>query len=838
MGTRSNSSYLFYLLQDPESLIRRRNLGEPSSLFDFEEVMNNNHKQESPPHKGPPLMVRPNGQAPRTMEELCQPSINGRGGPIASIPIQATDFGLQMMRQFQMVKVVDTKYETCGGPHSFTECPAVGGNTQETTYATTGNYNLGGRGNNFNQALTYQAPTHQPQVVPQVSDFQAYMKENDAEDLKAITTRSGVTLAGPLVSPSPSKEVDREPETITDQVLTESTNNVPPLVVQPSLASSYFPLFLLLRCPRNLHFKLSFTDDLLHMPKFALMFKILLNNKEKMFDLATNPMNVNCSAIILKKLPEKLGDPNKFLIPCDFLEFDECLTLSNLVGQTSKYSYNDVESINRVDVIDIACEEYVQEVLGFFDNSKSGNPTLISDPIIALSSPSLTPFEGGDFILEEIEAYLTSESIPPGIDYTDLDLEGDILLLDELLNNDPSLSPLPLKELNVEEIKTVKSSIDEPSELELKELPSHLDMCMMEIFHDMIEKTMEVFMDDFSVFGDSFSSCLSHLNTMLQRCEDTNLVLNWEKCHFMVKERIVLGHKISKNGLEVDRAKVDVITNSSDYRKRPMTHLLEKETPFVFSKDCINAFETLKKKLTEAPTLVVPDWNLPFELMCDACDFTIGAFLGQHHAALKYNLSKQDAKPILIRLENPHTDVLENKDINENFPLETRGNISSGSTPWFSDFSNYDAENFIVKGMSSQQKKKFFKDVKHYFWDNPYLFKICADQVIRRSVHGQEAVDILMACHNGPVEGHHGANLTAKKSLILVFIGLLFTEMPMTWSHGVTLVNVKAKSRNDCPRFRSLLCSLFYPSSTRASIFRIWESDIRDLIDLTFNILA
>ncbi|GJS53870.1 reverse transcriptase domain-containing protein [Tanacetum coccineum] len=117
----------------------------------------------------------------------------------------------------------------------------------------------------------------------------------------------------------------------------------------------------------------------------------------------------------------------------------------------------------------------------------------------------------------------------------------------------------------------------------------------------------------------------------------------------------------------------------------------------------------------------------------------------------------------LSRLENPHKDVLENKDINENFPLETLGVISSGSTPWFADYANFHAGNFIVKGMSSQQKKKFFKDVKHYFWDDPYLFRICADQIIRRCVHGQEAFDILKACHEGPTGGHHGANLTAKK---------------------------------------------------------------------------
>ncbi|GJW79589.1 reverse transcriptase domain-containing protein [Tanacetum coccineum] len=341
---------------------------------------------------------------------------------------------------------------------------------------------------------------------------------------------------------------------------------------------------------------------------------------------------------------------------------------------------------------------------------------------------------------------------------------------------------------------------------------------MMAIFHDMIEKTMEVFMDDFSVFGDSFSTCLSHLDKMLKRCEDTNLVLNWEKSHFMVKEGIVLGHKISKSGIEVDRAKVDVID------KLPLPTL----------------------KLTEAPILIAPDWDLPFELMCDASDFAIGAVLGQRknkhfqpihyasktmteaqahytttekellavvyafekfqsylilsksivytdHSAIKYLFTKKDAKPRLMRwilllqefdviirdkkgaenlaadhlsrLENPHQDKLENKEITETFPLETLGSVALrvDSTLWFADFANYHAGNFIVKGMSSQQKNKFFKDVKHYFWDDPFLFKIYADQMIRRCVHGKEALDILEACHNGPTGGHHGANLTAKK---------------------------------------------------------------------------
>ncbi|GJX19412.1 reverse transcriptase domain-containing protein [Tanacetum coccineum] len=354
--------------------------------------------------------------------------------------------------------------------------------------------------------------------------------------------------------------------------------------------------------------------------------------------------------------------------------------------------------------------------------------------------------------------------------------------------------------------------------------PGTFQRCMMAIFHDMIEETMEVFMDDFLVFGDSFSSCLSHLDKMLKRCEDTNLVLNWEKCHFMVKEGIVLGHKISKSGIEVDKAKVDVIA----------------KLPHPTSVKGV-------RKVNRSPDFSCPDWDLPFEIMCDASDYAVGAVLGQRktkhfqpihyasktmtdaqahytttekellavvyafekfrpylvlsktivytdHSALKYLLAKQDAKPRLLRwilllqefdviirdkkgaenlaadhlsrLENPHQGDLEKKEINETFPLETLGMISfhgDSSTPWFADIANYHAGNFVVKGMSSQQKKKFFKDVKHYFWDDPYLFRIGADQVIRRCVYGQEAVDILMACHNGPTGGHHGANYTAKK---------------------------------------------------------------------------
>nr|GEV29005.1 reverse transcriptase domain-containing protein [Tanacetum cinerariifolium] len=448
---------------------------------------------------------------------------------------------------------------------------------------------------------------------------------------------------------------------------------------------------------------------------------------------------------------------------------EESITFN--LNQTMRYSstYDDT-TVNRVDFIDIACEDFMQDVLDFQYNPKSGSPTLVFDdlisesdsckePIVKTSSPTLAPFRESEFFLEEIKDFLNDDSIPTEIENSVYDPEGDILFLEKLLNEDPF--QLPPMDLKLAEESKEKYSVEEPLELELKELPSHLnyafledsnklpkisdikgidprfcthkilmeddyipavqsqrkvnpkihdvikkeviklldaDMiypisdspwvslihcvpkkggmtvvanenneliptrlvtgtfqrCMMSIFHDMIEKTIEVFMDNFSIFRDSFSSCLTNLDNMLNRCEETNLVLNWEKCHFRCREGIVLGHKISMSGIEVDRVKVDVIAKLphpttikgvrsllghvgfyrrfiQDFSKisRPMTHLLKKDTPFFFSKECIDAFNTLKKKLTEAPILVVPDWNLPFELMCDASDYAIGAVLGQ-----------------------------------------------------------------------------------------------------------------------------------------------------------------------------------------------------------------
>ncbi|GJS08017.1 reverse transcriptase domain-containing protein, partial [Tanacetum coccineum] len=448
------------------------------------------------------------------------------------------------------------------------------------------NQNQGYNQNNFNQGnQNYQAPLNQTQVGHS-NDFSNYMKTNESNelknimsnelknmmsnffqmqspsgsgslpsntianprgDLKAITTQSGVSYDGPTIPPTSSplpKEAKREPEATKDMVQTTilgSTAHVQPPVVQvpipePDVAPKPNPKPLI-PYPSRLN------DQKL---REKANNQILLSNKEKLFELANTPLNENCSAVLLKKLPEKLGDPGKFLIPCDFTELDECLALADLgasinlmplsvwkklslpeltltrmtlelanrsvaypvgvaedvfvkvgkfhfpadfvvvdydvdprvplilgrpflrtaralidvhgeeltlrvndeaitfnVRHTLRYSYRyDNESVNRIDVIDITCEEYAQEVLGFLDSFKSGNSTLSLDPIITTSSPSLTPFEGGDFFLEEIEACLTNDSIPPGIDDADFDPEGDILPLEKLLNDDPS-SPLP-----------------------------------------------------------------------------------------------------------------------------------------------------------------------------------------------------------------------------------------------------------------------------------------------------------------------------------------------------------------------------------------------------------
>ncbi|GKB79823.1 reverse transcriptase domain-containing protein [Tanacetum coccineum] len=322
--------------------------------------------------------------------------------------------------------------------------------------------------------------------------------------------------------------------------------------------------------------------------------------------------------------------------------------------------------------------------------------------------------------------------------------------------------------------------------------------CMMAIFHDMIEKTMEVFMDDFSVFRDSFDSCLSNLEKLLKWCEDANLVLNWEKCHFMCREGIVLGHKISKLGIEVDRAKFDVIT------KLPHPTTVKGVMSFLGHAEAQIHYTTTEKEMLAV--VYAFEKFRPYLVLSKSIVYT-------DHSTLKYLINKQDVKPRLLRwvlllqefditirdikgsenlvadhlsrLVNPHKDVLENKDINEHFPLETLGVITYESTPWFADYASFHAGNFIIKGMTTQQKKKIFKDVKHYFWNDPYLF--------RRT------------------RGHHSANLTAQKVFDVGFF------WPTIYRDAHTMIKScdtcqrqgKISQRDEMPQNAIQVCEIF-----------------------------
>nr|GEY85192.1 reverse transcriptase domain-containing protein [Tanacetum cinerariifolium] len=628
--------------------------------------------------------------------------------------------------------------------------------------------------------------------------------------------------------PIPPPGVDeQEPVEMTTDTELPSSDDIHPPTVQVEkeklqekddiLAAKFMEIF------RDLHFELSFADALIHMLKFAPMFKKILNNKDKLIELTKTPLNKNCSAVVLKKLPEKLRDPeasinlmslciwkklrlptlndtkmvleladqtiskptgvaenvfvkvDKFYFPANFVILDfvadprvplilerpflstahalidvyegeitlrhdyQSLTLK--YGDTPSISYNNLESLNKVDLIDATCEEYSQEVLGFADVVSNKVSTPYYEPIVSNSSQNLTPFNSSDFLLlEEADAFIAidDEPVSSNIDATYYDPEGDILILEALLNNDPEppsnqkdYFPTLHKYLKVVEPKN-QSFKDEPPEVELKEFPPHLEI-LSSLYQGFLE---------------------------------------------------------------------NIKTNDSSFGEN---------SPFIFSNECIQAFKTLKDKLIEAPILIAPNWDQPFELICDASDYAVGAVLGQriekhfrpiHYAGKtmtqaetnyttteKEMLVEFDFKVIdtrgaenyaadhLSRLENPYENTFDPKEINETFPLESLNKVAhkDPSTPWFADLANYHARNFIIK----------------------------------------EAIDILNACHSGPTEGHYGANYTAKKvfdsgnKYILVAVDYL-----SKW------VEAKALPANDARFVVKFLKSLFSRFGTPKAIIR------------------
>nr|GEU99138.1 reverse transcriptase domain-containing protein [Tanacetum cinerariifolium] len=898
---------------------------------------------------------------------------------------------------------------------------------------------------------------------------------NPKEDLKGITTRSGVAYQGPTI-PTLSKVAKQGTEVTKDQVQTsnsQSTAPVQPTVIQsesetpvsepvvalvsasmPNLKPSipypsrrdnerrrdqankqiekFYEIF------KDTSFEISFMDALMLMPKFASTLKALIRNKEKLSEMAKTPMNEHCSAVILNKLPKKLGDPSKFLIPCEFPGIDECLALADLgasinlmplsmwkglslseltptcmtleladhsiskpigiakdvkvkvgvfyflanfvvvdfepdprvplilrrcflktgralidvyngeltlrirneaitynLDQTSRYSANyDQMTANKIDVTDESCKEYSHEVLGFSDVTMSGSHIPSDDPIVSATSPTLTSFGDSDFLLfEEADAFLGLENDPDSseLDPSYFDSEGDIILLKAILNTDPS-PPLPNHEQSVPsfkhelkdcEAKTIKYSIDEPPEVELKDLPPYLEyafregdnklpviiakelrdeeksalikeFCIHKILmeedyklvvqhqrrvnpkiNDVIKKEVEKLLDAGLIYPISDSPWVSPVHcvpkkggfTIVANEENelipTCLVTGCQVCidyrklneatrkdHFPLPFMDQMLERLAGNEyycfLDSFSGYFQIPINPRDQKKTTFTcpygtfayrrmpfglcnapgtfqrcvlaifHDMVEKTMEVFMDD----FSTLKKKLTEASILIFPNWDLPFELMCDASDFAIGAVLGQRHekhfrpihyasktlidaesnytttenemiavvyafekfwsyliknkcivhtdhSALKYLFAKKDVKARLLRwvlllqefdvkerlrkgqnwiktgqkreawrslentkavtvkkarkteeraenlaadhlfrLENPYENVLDPKEINEKFLLETLSMVTSrgdSTASWFADFANYNAGNFLIKGKISQR---------------------------------------------------------------------------------------------------------------------------------------
>ncbi|GJU21139.1 reverse transcriptase domain-containing protein [Tanacetum coccineum] len=609
--------------------------------------------------------------------------------------------------------------------------------------------------------------------------------------------------------PIPPPVVEKEPEVTKDTVLPNTEDIQPPLVQDqnkdkesineplktktslpyPSrlakeklrekddiLASKFMEIF------RNLHF------ELIHMPKFALMFKKMLNNKDKLIELTKTPMNENCS--VKRYFPALADDPTSPKVDEAYYDPEgDILLLKSLLNNDHSPSLNQ--------------GNYLLKIRKELKVCKSAESSINEPPDVEL------------------------KELPPHLEYAFLEENNKLpIIISKDLSND-------------EKTALIKILLEEDYEPTVQ----HRRRVNPKI-HDVIKKEVEKLLDAGLIYPISDSPWVSPVHcvpkkggmTVVTNDENelvpTRLVTGWRVCidyrklneatrkdHFPLSfmdqmlERLagneyycfLDGHKISKKGIEFDKAKIDVISKlpypttvkgirsflgHAGFYRAVLGQRIEKHfRPIHYASKTMTEAES-NYTTTEKEMLVVVYAFEKFRsylIMNKSVVYT-------DHSALKYLFNKKDAKARLLRwvlllhefnfkvidtkgaenytadhlsrLENPCENVFYPKEINETFPLETLNTVTSRdnqSTPWFADIANYHAGNFIIKGMTTQQKKKFFKDIKHYFWDDPYLFRICADQIIRRCVFGQEALEILKACHEGPTGGHHSANITARK---------------------------------------------------------------------------
>nr|GEU74495.1 reverse transcriptase domain-containing protein [Tanacetum cinerariifolium] len=681
-------------------------------------------------------------------------------------------------------KAVEKTCVICGGVQAYYDCIATDSN-QPSVCAATGTYN---QVSPPNQASHQIPPSGFAQVQNNPNSFfqnQASTSgtllsnnvPNPKGEMKAVTTRSGLAYEGPAIpTNSPLEKVDeRNTEETMDKEHSNcqgSTVHIQPLVVPISILESDIPrtqpthtipypsrlndqklrekatnqMEKFFQIFHDLHFDISFADALLLMPKFASTIKSLLMNKDKLFELAKVPLNENCSAMLLKKLLEKLGDPGKFLIPCDFPRIDVCHALADLGA-----------SIN-IMPLSIWKKHLLPEL----------TPTRMT---LELADRSIIRPKG---VAEDIFVKVGKFHFPT--DFVVVDFEADprvpLILGRSFLRTGCALIDVYGEEITHRvNDESAKSSIEEPPELELKELPSHLEYAFLEesnklpviVAKDLKDVEKEALIKVLKSHKRAIAWKIFDIKGIDPRLYTHKILMEEDYKPAVQSQRRPVGeynplcaqegwhdrwHKISKSGIEVDRAKVDVIAKLP----HPTT---------------VKGF----RSFLEAPILVVPDWNLPFELMCDASDFMIGAILGQlvyafemfrpylvlsksivytDHSDLEYLLNKQDAKPRFLRwvllLQEFDITILDKKDLR-----------------------------------------------------------------ISRLITYQEAIDILKACHEGRTGGHHGANLTAKK----VFDVGFFLPSIYRDAHGmIKSCNTyqrqgKISQRDEMPQNAIQVCEIF-----------------------------